>query len=183
MYYVYGLVDPTSNMICYVGITGNTPHKRFVQHLSRLERETNTAKGQWLSALLDNGYFPHIVTLQTVDTVQQAQITERWWIAHGQMIGWPLRNSMHLVRPTSTGDTEDGDNNTRYALDSDGTSRVEAMSIFPLRQVRELTPMEAAEVQRMVADGMSQNNIVRVVFGEKNGQRVDIVRRAIRGGA
>lgn len=165
MYYVYGLVDPTSNMICYVGITGNTPHKRFVQHLSRLERDVYTPKGEWLNALIDNGYFPHVVTLQIVDTEQQAQIAERWWIAHGQMIGWPLRNTSHFVRPIESREPN------------------ESGEPYPLGLTRELTAAEVAQVQRMKAEGLSGNAICERIFGPKNTQRLDIIRRAVEGGA
>ena len=181
MYYVYGIIDPTENMIGYVGITNNTPQRRLVQHLRADERDSKGPKRKWLDGLLENGFMPTVITLQTANTVQQAQVAERWWIAHGQMIGWPLRNSMHLVRQALTEDTEDG--GALYSLDSESTSRADANSLFPLCQLRELTPIEASEVQRMVASGMSRNAIIRIVFGDKNGPRADIIRRAIEGSA
>lgn len=169
MYYVYGLVDPTSSMICYVGITGNTPHKRFVQHLSRLEREVYTPKGQWLNALIDNGYFPHIVTLQIVDTEQQAQIAERWWISHGQMIGWPLRNTSHFVKP--------GEPQGHQELsDSDD-------SFLPLPGNRQPTEDEADLLRRLYATLGSKNEVMRVAYGAKNGVILGYVNQALNGGA
>lgn len=167
MYYVYGLIDPTTSMVCYVGITGNTPHKRFIQHLSRLEREAYTPKGQWLNSLIDNGYFPSVVTLQIVDNEQQAQIAERWWIAHGQMIGWPLRNTSHFVRPGGVQESSDVED-----------------SPYPLiGTMRELTQTEAETVRLMKSEGLSNNAICERIFGHKNSDRLDIIRRAVEGGA
>ena len=109
MYYIYGIVDPTENMVGYVGITSNTPQQRLVQHLRQDDRDHKGAKRRWLDGLLENGYMPTVITLQTVGTIQQAQIAEKWWIAHGQMIGWPLRNYSHLVRQVEIPDTVDAD--------------------------------------------------------------------------
>jgi hypothetical protein len=170
MYYVYGLVDPTNNMVSYVGITGNTPHKRFVQHLSRMEREVYTPKGQWLNSLIDNGYFPNIVTLQTVDTEQQAQVAERWWIAHGQMIGWPLRNTSHFVKPGESQELQE-------LSDPDD-------SLLPLPGNRQPTPNEAELLRQLYATLGSKNEVMRVAYGSKNGLILGYVNQALsEGGA
>jgi DNA segregation ATPase FtsK/SpoIIIE-like protein len=56
-------------------------------------------------------------------------------------------------------------------------------AVFPLRQTRELTAAEVAAVRQMKAGGLSQNAIIREVFGgDKNTMRADIIRRAINEG-
>jgi hypothetical protein len=195
MYYVYGIIDPTENMIGYVGITSNTPQRRLVQHLRQDDRDARGIKRQWLEGLLENGYMPTVITLQTVDTVQRAQIAEKWWIAHGQMIGWPLRNSNHYVRPTSldnekgsgdefdTGDIaaaeddEYANGNTFTMFDDDGVT-------FPLPTNRPPTPAEALALRQLYEQTGSKNEVIRRAYGSKNGAILGYVNQALsEGGA
>jgi energy-coupling factor transporter ATP-binding protein EcfA2 len=54
---------------------------------------------------------------------------------------------------------------------------------YPLGRTRELTPAEVATVRRLKAEGLSGNAICERIFGPKNTQRLDIIRRALEGGA
>jgi len=56
-------------------------------------------------------------------------------------------------------------------------------AVYPLGKTRELTPAEVATVRRWRAEGVSGNVICERIFGPKNQQRLDIIRRAIEGGA
>jgi energy-coupling factor transporter ATP-binding protein EcfA2 len=56
-------------------------------------------------------------------------------------------------------------------------------AVYPLSKTRELTPAEVATVRRWRAEGVSGNVICERIFGPKNQQRLDIIRRAIEGGA
>lgn len=195
MYYVYGIIDPTENMIGYVGITSNTPQQRLVQHMRQDERDRGSSKRRWLNNLLENGFMPTVVTLQMADTVREAQIAERWWIAHGQMIGWPLRNSSNFVRQSlraSDVDDSDTEDSFLYAVSCDNSEddTNDVIGIFPeykagypLGKTRELTEEEASWARHMKAEGVSGNVICERIFGPKNTQRLEIIRRAIEGGA
>lgn len=55
-------------------------------------------------------------------------------------------------------------------------------AVYPLGKTRELTPTEVAIVRRWRAEGVSGNVICERIFGPKNQQRLDIIRRAIEGG-
>ena len=56
-------------------------------------------------------------------------------------------------------------------------------TVYPLGKTRELTAAEVAQVRRMKAEGLSGNAICERIFGPKNQQRLDIIRRAVEGGA
>ena len=56
-------------------------------------------------------------------------------------------------------------------------------AVYPLGKTRELTPAEVATVQRWRAEGVSGNVICERIFGPKNQQRLEIIRRAVEGGA
>lgn len=56
-------------------------------------------------------------------------------------------------------------------------------TVYPLGKTRELTPAEVATVRRWRAEGVSGNVICERIFGPKNTQRLEIIRRAIEGGA
>jgi hypothetical protein len=55
-------------------------------------------------------------------------------------------------------------------------------AVYPLGKTRELTPTEVATVRRWRAEGVSGNVICERIFGPKNQQRLDIIRRAVEGG-
>ena len=55
-------------------------------------------------------------------------------------------------------------------------------AVYPLGKTRELTPTEVAIVRRWRAEGVSGNVICERIFGPKNQQRLDIIRRAVEGG-
>lgn len=183
MYYIYGIIDPTENMIGYVGITSNTPQRRLVQHLRQDEREGKNAKKQWLNGLLENGYMPTVITLQTVDTVQQAQIAERWWIAHGQLIGWPLRNSSHYVRPVSLSGGNDDDFGVDECICEDAVILPNGDEVtFPLPSNRPPSPAEASALRQLYEQVRSKNEVIRRAYGSKNGAILGYVNRALNEG-
>ena len=88
-YVIYGLEDPTSTTIHYVGMTDNV-QCRFIEHL-RLSGY-NLAKNAWVANLFARGYTPVMKTLETVEgTRQDARSREIYWLHHYQGQG-PLFN-------------------------------------------------------------------------------------------
>lgn len=88
---IYGLVDPISREIRYVGKSTN-PHDRLKLHLSKKSLTTNSAKNIWLRSLLSKGLRPILVVLQSVPEDKWAE-AERAWIVQGRMIGWQITNT------------------------------------------------------------------------------------------
>ena len=85
---IYGLFDPRSNQLRYVGFTSNPLRRRLGEHL---RDPSNTHKGKWIRSLLKDGYKPEIDVLQTT-TDQERVFDEQWSIAYYRSIGCNLTN-------------------------------------------------------------------------------------------
>jgi len=78
---IYGLTDPTSGSVRYVGVTCQGVKERFRKHCSPSEarREGHTHKGRWLASLRSQGLSPGILTLEVCG--ENWADRERHWIA------------------------------------------------------------------------------------------------------
>lgn len=78
---IYGLSDPRSNEIRYVGVTSGSPKERYRKHVSIkcLEREGHTRKARWILGLISKGLRPLLVQLETVKS--DWQLAESEWIS------------------------------------------------------------------------------------------------------
>lgn len=88
MIYIYGLVDPITWYICYIGQSKN-PQRRYVEHL---EDEDDTPKCDWIRDLRRRGKKPIMVILCACDS-WQADSTERAYIQQFSKTPWGLTNS------------------------------------------------------------------------------------------
>lgn len=86
---IYGLIDPITLLIRYVGLT-STGTKRPTHH--RRASCPDTYCRRWVTSLQRLGLDYEIVTLEVVDEEKRLAETERWWIAYGRACGWPLTN-------------------------------------------------------------------------------------------
>lgn len=93
--YIYGLVDPFTQQIRYIGKTVSTPIARLYSHICEARRcdpdRQHYHKNRWILGLLSRGVSPEIVILETVvgDAWQEA---EKTWIRKGGETGWDLTN-------------------------------------------------------------------------------------------
>jgi hypothetical protein len=88
---IYGLVDPASRTIRYVGISVQ-PAQRLARHLRRA-RYQHTHKANWLNALCRRGETPVIMILERgIGKINGAE-AEKWWIAHFKLSGADLTNA------------------------------------------------------------------------------------------
>lgn len=106
--HIYGLIDPRNNQIAYVG-RAEDAHIRWEQHITD---RTDLPKATWIRGLLASGVAPIVVILETVPDEQDWDNSERWWIAQGIRMGWPLLNKTHIstmqkLRQTDDTDTQD----------------------------------------------------------------------------
>lgn len=90
MTYIYGLKDPNTGEIRYIG-KANNPKARFSQHLALTKTDTSRHKKSWIESLLRVGQKPELVILERVPETQWED-REIWWIQHGKDSGWPLTN-------------------------------------------------------------------------------------------
>jgi len=87
---IYGLYCPVANAIRYVGKAAD-PEFRMKQHLSTSKRGGRTYKHHWIEKIVSDGFYPELVILARVDE-SDWQEAEKFWIAKGMALGWPLTN-------------------------------------------------------------------------------------------
>lgn len=90
-YLIYGLIDPRTDLIRYVGQSANGI-KRPRQHRTPKQLSANTYKCKWLRQLLRDGLDYRVVILQ-YSAEESLSSDEIWWIAFGRALGWPLTNA------------------------------------------------------------------------------------------
>lgn len=87
---IYGLVDPRTLLIRYVGLSSDGLRRPAKHREPRPLRERNYKTG-WIKSLLAAGLDYTIVVLEETSPDALAD-AERFWIAHGRACGWPLTN-------------------------------------------------------------------------------------------
>lgn len=90
MYQVYTLADPRDTGIRYVGLSKNA-YKRYAMHLL-IPSKKRTEKDVWVKELLDMDTAPTLKIIETVETKQQAEDREQYWIHYYLQIKTNLLN-------------------------------------------------------------------------------------------
>lgn len=75
---IYGLVDPRTGKVRYVGYTSKSLKKRLEQHIGDKSR---THKVNWIESLQKVGLVPRIVILEKAEG-KEWQEAERKWVKH-----------------------------------------------------------------------------------------------------
>ena len=88
MIYIYGLVDPFTHQIRYVG-QSNNPERRYQEHL---DDNDDTPKVDWIRDLKRRRAKPELIYLFACDS-WQADSTERAYIQQFSKTPWGLTNS------------------------------------------------------------------------------------------
>lgn len=91
MIYIYGLVDPNTNKIRYVGKTQNLD-ERFQAHFRPSILKPRTRKNNWIKSLIWKNQKPRLVILE-MTTKENWQEREQYWIAHLRKLNYKLTNS------------------------------------------------------------------------------------------
>ena len=86
--FIYGLVDPISNEIRYVGKSVD-PEGRLEQHI---KDQSHVYRTYWIRSLLKRGLKPTCIILERVEPSNDWEASERYWIAYGHEQGWRLTN-------------------------------------------------------------------------------------------
>lgn len=93
MYSIYLLVDPISKTIRYVGQTKQSPSIRYNGHKhTSVYKKDKTHKGNWLRTLYSVGLEPIIKTLDKVNTREECDELEKFYIKTFLQIGHKLTN-------------------------------------------------------------------------------------------
>lgn len=87
--FIYGLVDPHTGLIRYIGKTG-WGQARVRLHQTQLHKD-RTYKGNWLRKLKDEGLECEVEVLEVMPKELLSE-GERFWIEYAKCLGWPLTN-------------------------------------------------------------------------------------------
>lgn len=89
--HIYGLLDPTTQQIKYVGRTIQSLEQRLKDHIWTSRRKSQCAKARWIRSLLGIGFQPEIFEIETVP-LEQSPEAEGAWIGYFRYIGAILLN-------------------------------------------------------------------------------------------
>lgn len=104
MGYIYGLRDPLTKCIRYVGQTVNNPNKRYSQHLHEADKDTNTAKRLWIKSLKKKGLVPELVILEECSD-EELNARESYWIQDTIQLHPKGRGLLNLAQNPHKDDT------------------------------------------------------------------------------
>jgi len=88
---IYGLVDPDSGLVRYVGKTELTLKRRLYYHIYDLDKCSNIHKKNWFNKLLDDGKKPEIILIDEVE-FDGWKFWEGYWISQFKTWGFNLVN-------------------------------------------------------------------------------------------
>lgn len=89
--FIYGLCDPITQQLRYVG-KSNNPEIRKYEHISSRFLKSKTHKNHWIKGLMDRGERPELFVIEEV-ALDGWQEKEQFWIAYFKYIGANLTNS------------------------------------------------------------------------------------------
>ena len=96
-YFVYGLSDPFTHRIRYVGFSCR-PEARRIQHCSS---GANKALSHWTGKLREKAQRPELILLEGPLNLADAKKHEFDWIEAGYYAGWPLLNVHSMPQEVS----------------------------------------------------------------------------------
>lgn len=75
--YIYGLYDPRTNELRYIGKSKN-PKQRLFGHLNSVKNGEISLKTTWLKELIENGYVPLVKILEKTNENDWEEAEKRW---------------------------------------------------------------------------------------------------------
>ncbi len=147
MHFIYGLVDPRTSAVAYVGITDNV-YARFKQHLNCTD--SNVRKNEWMRQLFSIGLIPIWKLIETVDTLAQARDREKYWIIYYLEKGIDLYNREHVRRSTSIAKDKI---NSDKVISGKVISQVDKKDLVDMTQTMEILNVSRAYVYQLVGSG------------------------------
>lgn len=89
---IYGLIDPNTKELRYVGKTVNLSN-RMAGHYTPAKLRQKTHKNDWLKSLINKGQKAEVIVLETYDDANDLYDAEQELIAYYKFIGCNLTNS------------------------------------------------------------------------------------------
>lgn len=90
-YIIYGLVDPVSCHLRYIGKSHTGLH-RVNQHFASYRLNVKTWKVNWIKSLLNKGLKPTVLIIQEFQEPEILSQSEIFWIDYFKKMGCPLTN-------------------------------------------------------------------------------------------
>lgn len=161
---VYGLVDPRTTMVRYIG-KSESGLARPRQHAYPSNRRKALHSARWIDALVRVGLTYTITVLETCTDRVSLCSAEIWWIAFGRACGWPLTNI-----------TSGGEGGRVSPLSARGIAAIRDAHTGRIKSESELEKIRAA------ATGVIPNDVTRAKMSasHKNRKHTDESREAIR---
>jgi hypothetical protein len=125
-YAIYGLIDPCSGELRYVGKSVDSAEGRLSDHLSESRRGYRTHRHNWLRQLLAAGLKPDIEVLETHETAEALVEAERHFIAYFRSVGCRLTNA-----------TDGGEGMLGFKHSAESRRRISDAKKNPSREVRQ----------------------------------------------
>ncbi len=88
---IYGLFDPETNELRYIGQTIQKLNNRLSRHIWDAKRDTKQHRTAWIKGLLNKGLKPEIQLLEETDK-DNVNFWEQWHISYFRGIGARLTN-------------------------------------------------------------------------------------------
>ena len=88
---VYVLVDPITDYVRYVGKSIN-PKERLATHIREARKGSVLHSRRWISGLLSKNKKPELIVLEECDSAEDANESEKHWIASFRIMGANLTN-------------------------------------------------------------------------------------------
>jgi group I intron endonuclease len=89
---IYGIIDPITNQIRYVGQTINFNKRKSSHYKTAISNKNNTHVYNWLRSLYDNFIIPEFIILEECN-IELLDETEIFFINYFRMLGFDLTNS------------------------------------------------------------------------------------------
>lgn len=91
--HIYGLVDPITQQLRYIGKTVLKPERRLATHVWRAQTQPERRHSMaWIASLVRSGSLPEVITIEVVPAGSDWVEAEQFWIAYFRSIGADLCN-------------------------------------------------------------------------------------------
>lgn len=91
-FFIYGLFDPITNELRYIGQTIQKVEYRLRKHISESGKGTGYYKNCWIKSLTNKGLKPEIFVLEACNSLNELNDAEEWYIQYYKSLGCKLTN-------------------------------------------------------------------------------------------
>lgn len=139
--YIYGLIDPRTGLIRYIGKCTRSPEERLGKHMHEARTSTSQChRLEWLRQLDWLDLMPLVTVLDELPSsarLPEHNEAERWWIATARDYGYDLTNN-----------TDGGDGGSTWddISEEERARRRANMSVAARKRLANMTPEERANM-------------------------------------